>query len=43
MRIRLLAFITFLSINFAYSQEYRGNVVSIADGDTFTLLTADKS
>lgn len=26
----------------AYSQEYRGKVVGIADGDTFTLLTGDK-
>ena len=26
----------------AYSQEYRGKVVGISDGDTFTLLTSDK-
>lgn len=29
-------------LNTAYSQEHKGKVVGIADGDTFTLLTADK-
>ena len=29
-------------INPSYSQEYKGNVVGISDGDTFTLLTSDK-
>lgn len=32
----------FFLLNSAYSQEQRGKVVGISDGDTFTLLTKDK-
>ena len=31
-----------LFLNVTYSKEYRGKVVALADGDTFTLLTVDK-
>lgn len=38
----LLNFGIIFLLSTAYSQEYRGTVVAIADGDTFTLLTGDK-
>jgi endonuclease YncB( thermonuclease family) len=37
----LILFLCFL-ISSAIAQEYKGRVVGISDGDTFTLLTADK-
>ena len=40
-KLYLIFLISFL-INSAFSQEYKGKVVGISDGDTFTLLTADK-
>jgi endonuclease YncB( thermonuclease family) len=40
--LQLLAFGILFTLNTAYSQEYKGKVVGIADGDTFTQLTADK-
>ena len=30
------------TLNIAYSQKFRGQVVGISDGDTFTLLIPDK-
>ena len=43
IRGTLLAFIPLvLMVTLAYSQEYKGRVVAISDGDTFTLLTPDK-
>lgn len=39
----LLLFFSLLLLFFSsYSQEYKGKVVGVSDGDTFTLLTADK-
>ena len=38
----LLIFGILTSFSVAYSQEFKGKVVGIADGDTFTLLTSDK-
>lgn len=44
MRTQLVAFVAilFLVTSFTYAQEYKGRVVGVSDGDTFTLLTADK-
>jgi endonuclease YncB( thermonuclease family) len=41
-RAALFSFLfTFLCF-IGYAQEYRGKVVAVSDGDTFTLLTSDK-
>jgi endonuclease YncB( thermonuclease family) len=42
VRAFLLLFVAMLLYSTVYAQEYRGKVVGIADGDTFTLLTSDK-
>lgn len=41
MRNIILTLLTFLLSSISYAQALTGRVVKIADGDTFTLLTAD--
>lgn len=41
-KFTLTKLLLLLIVTYAHSQEYRGRVVGISDGDTFTLLTEDK-